>query len=170
MDGLVFALPFNNGHHPYRAVNKSVAFVRGGGAFSHGLELATDHIALGAVCAVDVFFHEDALAVVAVGVFQRVVAFADGLHLVEAGVGEGVLAEDVCVGFGKVDGMGLCGLVVDGIGKDQQIVHHLSGHAPVGVIVHPTRPRIVEPNPSQAVEVVVCETFFQVALVVGSRG
>ena len=66
--------------------------------------------------------------------------------------------------------MGLRGLIIYGTRKDQGVVGYLARHAAVGIIVHPARSAVVERNPRQAVEVVVCEDLFQVTLVVGSRG
>ena len=128
-------------------------------------ELAAAHIAFGAVDAVGVFFHEDALPVVAVGVGKRIVALGDGFHLVETGVGYVLflLGDNAEPARGFVNGMGLGVDVVPRIGENDSVVRHLLRHAPIRVIFHRARYQHATLDYLQAVKVVIFKMLFQVA-------
>ena len=133
------------------------------------------HIVLGARHVTYIFHHTDALLVVAVGVGERVAAFGDGLHLVEARVGDllGGQGEHALGSLGTFHGMGPCRLPLGcgktGVGEHGLPVGLLRGHAAQRV-VDDLAVRVAKVDVGQAVHFVVVEGLLQVAEVVLPAG
>lgn len=89
----------------------------------------------------------------------------NGLHLIEAGIGEGMFEKRALVNISLVDGMRFRRRIVYGIGKDPQVINCLPCHPSVRVIVHPTHSAVVELY-SWAVEIAIHKVIFMVVWVV----
>ena len=108
VDGFLVVLLFYHSENAVRAYKIGERLCRSVFPIVLCNELAKAHIVLGACYITYVFHHADALLVVAVGVGQRVAAFGDGLHLVEARVRNllGGRGEHAFHGLGTRHGVG----------------------------------------------------------------
>ena len=140
-----------------------------GDVFAHA------HVVLCSCYVSYIFHHADALLVVAVCVGQRAAAFGDGLHLVEARVGDllGGQGEHAFGGRRALHGVGTGGLPRHpgevGIGKHGLPVGLLVGHASKRV-VDDLAVRRAKVYVGQAVHLVVVEGLLKIAEVVLSAG
>ena len=136
MDAFLFILLLHHGKHAEGSHKVGARFLHDVLAIVFRDILAHAHIVLATYRIVHYRGHADALVVVAVGVLQRVVALGDGLHLVEAGVGESLVIRGVVVlpGLGGIDSVRLGSDVVHGTGEDGRSVGLLRGHAAKRVV------------------------------------
>ena len=140
VDGFLVVPLFHHGEDAKRS-GKVGASLRGDGvAVVFGEVLAHAHVVLVPYRAAHGIRHADALPVVAVGVFQTVATFMDGLHLVETSVGDGLACggEHIRCGLSALHGMGtgwlaLCSREV-GIGENGLPVSLLGGHSSQRVV------------------------------------
>ena len=140
MDAFLVAVLFKHGENTIGTHYEGAREGAAAKAVGHGDKLAHVGIVLAARHTVHGVHHADALLVVTVSVGQRVAAFGDGLHLVEAGIGDGLACrgEHALARLRTLHGVGTGGLArrrgIAGVGKHVLPLGLLHGHAAEGIV------------------------------------
>ena len=108
VDAFIVALPFHHGENTIGTHYEGAREGAAAKAVGHGDKLAQVGVSLAARHTVHGVHHTYALLVITVGVLQGVAAFGDGLHLVEAGIGDDLACrgEHAFHGLGARHGVG----------------------------------------------------------------